>query len=38
MATTLHLGDCLNGCDICKERWHEDVEECLTCGLYFGNA
>lgn len=34
MATTLHLGDCLNGCDVCRDRWHEDIEDqCLTCGV-----
>ena len=33
MATTLHLGDCLNGCDICKDRHHEGRTFCNDCGV-----
>lgn len=32
MATTLHLGDCQNGCLVCSERYHEGRETCDTCG------
>jgi len=31
--TTLHLGDCLNGCDTCAIRYHQNFtdRECDTC-------
>lgn len=31
---TLHLGDCLNGCDTCKENYHEQFinSTCDACG------
>lgn len=34
--TTLHLGDCLNGCATCAENSHADLsgEACGTCGLF----
>lgn len=35
MATTIHAGDCLNGCEICAERYHAGLaygEICLECG------
>jgi hypothetical protein len=32
MATTLHLGDCLSGCDICTANYHEGREMCPDCG------
>ena len=35
MATTLHLGDCLNDCLICKNRYHEGQDICDTCGEDF---
>jgi hypothetical protein len=32
--TTIHLGDCLNGCDTCKEYHHQEMtgvcNECQT--------
>lgn len=33
--TTIHLGDCQNGCDTCTDNYHEAFEgfECDTCGL-----
>lgn len=31
--TTLHLGDCLNGCALCAENYHDGQEVCNTCGL-----
>ena len=31
--TTLHLGDCENGCLICANRYHEGQTICDTCGL-----
>jgi len=31
--TTLHLGDCLNGCALCAENYHEGREVCDSCGL-----
>jgi len=34
MATTLHLGDCQNGCDTCKAYYHEGQAVCDTCGAY----
>jgi hypothetical protein len=34
MATTLHLGDCQNGCDICATNYHEGQAVCDTCGAY----
>lgn len=33
MATTLHLGDCLSGCDICTANHHEGREYCTDCGV-----
>lgn len=33
--TTVHLGDCLNGCLICEQRYHENVEICDACGKDF---
>jgi hypothetical protein len=32
--TTIHLGDCLNGCDICARNYHEQFagKNCDTCG------
>jgi len=35
MMTTIHLGDCLNGCVICAVRYHEgqEVSTCPDCGL-----
>lgn len=30
--TTLHLGDCLNGCDVCKNNYHEGKNNCEDCG------
>lgn len=30
--TTLHLGDCLNGCAICADRYHDGQAICDTCG------
>lgn len=30
--TTLHLGDCLNDCAICADRYHEGQEICDECG------
>ena len=34
--TTLHLGDCLNGCETCCENYHSEVigATCPTCGDY----
>ena len=31
---TLHLGDCLNGCDTCKENYHDQFinSTCDACG------
>ena len=26
MATTIHAGDCLNGCDTCKENFHSGMD------------
>lgn len=34
MATTIHLGDCQNGCDTCKAYYHEGQAVCDTCGAY----
>jgi len=34
MSLTLHLGDCLNGCDICADNYHDgQFMECETCGV-----
>ena len=30
--TTLHLGDCQNGCATCADRYHEGQNTCDTCG------
>lgn len=31
--TTIHLGDCLNGCDVCADNYHEgQFLNCDTCG------
>ncbi len=35
MATTLHLGNCLNNCIICEHRYHDGQEVCDTCGRDF---
>ena len=34
--TTIHLGDCLNGCDTCSKNHHSEVVNsvCPTCGDY----
>lgn len=34
--TTLHLGDCLNGCATCADKSHSELsgEACGTCGLF----
>lgn len=33
MATTLHLGDCLTGCDTCTDNYHDNqFLKCDTCG------
>lgn len=34
--TTIHLGDCLNGCEICCSNHHAEVVNttCPTCGDY----
>lgn len=31
--TTFHLGDCLNGCEVCATRYHEKFTgvQCDTC-------
>lgn len=34
MATTLHLGDCTSGCEICTANYHEGQAVCDTCGAY----
>jgi hypothetical protein len=33
--TTIHAGDCLNGCAVCAVNYHEGqgVSVCLDCGL-----
>lgn len=33
--TTVHLGDCLNGCDTCADNYHAQFTDtpCDTCGL-----
>jgi hypothetical protein len=31
MVTTIHLGDCLNGCSICKANYHEGRNICDLC-------
>ena len=30
--TTLHLGDCQNGCYICADNYHFNQKVCDTCG------
>ena len=30
--TTIHLGDCMNGCQTCSDNYHEGQEVCATCG------
>ena len=37
---TAHLGDCLNGCDTCKENYHADFKniDCDTCGQFIEGA
>lgn len=33
MAVTLHVGDCLNGCDMCREYHHQGLTgTCPDCG------
>lgn len=32
MATTIHLGDCLSGCEVCTANYHEGQEVCDKCG------
>jgi len=29
--TTIHAGDCQNGCDICAKNYHEGQNVCDTC-------
>lgn len=35
--TTLHLGDCLNGCATCADNYHSTIEQevCGACGQFF---
>ena len=35
--TTIHLGDCLNGCATCADNYHSnfDQEVCGACGQFF---
>lgn len=37
---TAHLGDCLNGCNTCKENYHADFSniDCDTCGQFIEGA
>jgi len=34
--TTIHLGDCLNGCATCADNHHSNLSDsaCGTCGLF----
>lgn len=36
MATTLHLGDCLNNCATCASNYHDQFKgrDCDTCHLF----
>lgn len=38
--TTIHLGDCLNGCETCYDNYHSGFEniECDQCGKFIDGA
>lgn len=38
--TTLHLGDCLNGCETCYDNYHSGFKniECDQCGKFIEGA
>ena len=38
MATTIHLGDCLSGCEVCTANYHEGRNICDTCMKYVGKG